>query len=198
VRVYSRAHSRMSLSLQRGARCSVLHRVASISLARPPSRFAYLWDPHRQPDSSTRATSARDPPGQSLSFPAAKADRLQPNAANHRGMDSDVSLGYNGIALDPVQPRAPLAEILCAAISAERKIIDAADVTRAAADDSRVGGRRVPDEWLGMLACVTRTSPCSFREWMSSGGGLIARRSNTRPRICSSSWTVPTTTPLPV
>jgi hypothetical protein len=81
VRVYSCAHSRTSLSLQRGARCSVLHRVASISLARPPSCFAYLWDPHRQPDSSTRATSARDPPGQSLSFPAANADRLQPNAA---------------------------------------------------------------------------------------------------------------------
>jgi hypothetical protein len=60
-------------------------------------------------------------------------------------MDSDVSLGYNGIALDPVQPRAPLAEILCAAISAERKIIAAAHVIRTSADDSRVGGRRVSD-----------------------------------------------------
>jgi hypothetical protein len=80
-----------------------------------------------------------------------------------------------GLLSTPVQPRAPLAEILCAAISAKRKIIAVADVTRAAVDDSRVGGRRVPDEWLGMLTCVTRTSPCSFRERMSSRGGLIAR-----------------------
>jgi hypothetical protein len=86
-----------------------------------------------------------------------------------------------GLLSTPVQPRAPLAEIMCAAISAERKIIAAADVTHATADDSRVGGRQVPHEWLGMLACVTHTSPCSFRERMSSGGGLIAHRSNTQP-----------------
>jgi hypothetical protein len=72
VRVYSCAHPRTSLSLQRGARGSVLHRVTSISLARLPSRFTYLWDPHRQPDSPTRATSARDPPGHQSLLPSGK------------------------------------------------------------------------------------------------------------------------------
>jgi hypothetical protein len=47
----------------------------------------------------------------------------------------------------------------------------------AAAADSSVGGRRVPDGWPGMLVCVTRMSPWSFRARISSGGGLIARRS---------------------
>jgi hypothetical protein len=47
----------------------------------------------------------------------------------------------------------------------------------ASAVDSSVGGRRVPDGWPGMLACVTRTSSWSFQARISSGGGLIARRS---------------------
>jgi hypothetical protein len=66
------------------------------------------------------------------------------------------------------------------------------------AGDSRPGRRSGLGLRLGMIACVIHTSPCSFRKRMSSRGGLIARRSNTRSRICSSPWTAPTTTPLPV
>jgi hypothetical protein len=65
-----------------------------------------------------------------------------------------------------------------------------------AAGDSRPGHRSGLGLRLRMLACVVHTSPCTFPKRMSSVGGLIACQRNTRPRICSSPWTVPTTTPL--